>query len=907
LAVKKELFIQSVRLINFDGQVSIPTAIRYDLAGHVIGPELETSGNTIEKAFDDFKIQLGDKKQREIKLALDNGAATKYRSPLKIAKDFFDATLGQVENVLESRNKAFPSKILVAEPLALSGNKTEEDEWLVNYRASLRRILHGKFAELDFLPEPFAVFQYYRYGLRTTLLTQQKKHIALVVDFGGGTFDVCVIETTAQGDIAKGGRGSKPFAATSAAVGGFEINKQIAEYLLFSVIERRDLKEKTRKAIRQFEEWKFAAHADLEDYSEANQKFFNYYRNLLDTVEKAKIFISTSVVNWNLDNKEPSKAGYPIQIALDPFNPDHRMVEVRFDANIFKNIFEDRIWKEKLFAKIEQALKRASRDLDGKSVSVALLSGGSASIGWLKQLMLRDFAHIFKDIEILQFSKESQEIVAKGLAIECARRFHTGGEGDFRATTYNRLCLVLNPNDTGNNVKAFNPISPKTMDKGEQGVLIPSSTNLRSIIEQPLRWRVQLSKPPTQHLDYYFLRSTNDPNDIEARQNIIEHRIFTRRGTKIGNAIEVELNIRSDGTASPKFYYNNNDETGVDGQPFYLDMTFAAEESEGSNYLGFDFGTSTTSVSYVDQADIEEFKVRASDQNWLEISDLAETLPYPISHPLAWFLHEQDAENQSPGRAVIEAMLSVAASIMYSEFCAESGTPNTKFFSSFRKRSAGPLWHLIKQLTEKLSNNPHYSKKLVELFRSEFSSDINHCVNNIAIEKHDKKGDHINYQRVITIFGNAFSELFKQFSIGFFQDSTLKPFEDGVYEGSFRSLVGKSPPFIYSYSYEGPANFDGKSVYLIDAELGETIKLSPFLMNGLAKEPSGNLDEIHLLDLNTEAEISYKGVQRSKGLNIREEESFKGLVSLIESLNQADKTNSKIINIQFKQNNQFQN
>ena len=89
--------------------------------------------------------------------------------------------------------------------------------------------------------------------------------------------------------------------------------------------------------------------------------------------------------------------------------------------------------------------------------------------------------------------------------------------------------------------------------------------------------------------------------------------------------------------------------------------------------------------------------------------------------------------------------------------------------------------------------------------------------------------------------------------------------------------------------------------------MGETIKLSPFLMNGLAKEPSGNLDEIHLLDLITEAEISYKGVQRSKGLNIREEERFKGLVSLIESLNQADKPNSKIINIQFKQNSQFSN
>jgi len=55
-------------------------------------------------------------------------------------------------------------------------------------RNSLRRILTGKFALVDFMPEPFAVFQYYRYGVRHPLVAEKRKHIALVVGFGGGTF-----------------------------------------------------------------------------------------------------------------------------------------------------------------------------------------------------------------------------------------------------------------------------------------------------------------------------------------------------------------------------------------------------------------------------------------------------------------------------------------------------------------------------------------------------------------------------------------------------------------------------------------------------------------------------------------------------------------------------------------------
>ena len=106
----------------------------------------------------------------------------------------------------------------------------QDADWLENYRVNLREMLSKRtsqeypnicFDEVSFLPEPFAVFQYYRYGINHPLMAQSAKHQALILDFGGGTFDLSVIETTKQGDISESGRNSKPYGASSDQVGGF--------------------------------------------------------------------------------------------------------------------------------------------------------------------------------------------------------------------------------------------------------------------------------------------------------------------------------------------------------------------------------------------------------------------------------------------------------------------------------------------------------------------------------------------------------------------------------------------------------------------------------------------------------------------------------------------------------------
>lgn len=181
----KELFINSVRQLHIQGHSIVPTVVYYQdkkcLTGFNAIEECSDAGDLRE----DFKVQIGSDDPIKLAQTRNIGGPGRGRSTLGIAKDFIDNIINQALQVIERQGFVAPSRILVAEPLSLSHGQDNitHDEWLKNYRGSIRRILAGKFAEIDFIPEPFAVFQYYRYGVKHPLVTQRIKHLALVFDW----------------------------------------------------------------------------------------------------------------------------------------------------------------------------------------------------------------------------------------------------------------------------------------------------------------------------------------------------------------------------------------------------------------------------------------------------------------------------------------------------------------------------------------------------------------------------------------------------------------------------------------------------------------------------------------------------------------------------------------------------
>ncbi len=751
-------FITSVNLAQIDGRAVVPTILFYDETKRAhIGAEARDRCPNPEQLIEDFKIDLGQHDPDAVTKRTITSPHTPRSTSVGIAQDFFRELLGKVNNWLNMQGRPLPKSILIAEPLSLSGSNMAEESWLSNYRRAIRRALHGKFEKIDFMPEPFAVFQYYRYGLRHPRLAELRKHIALVLDFGGGTFDISVIESTKTGDVSQSGTNSRPLSAKSLQIGGFSINRLIAESLIMEAADN-SLRSEIRKSI----EWS-NRNRNTDDFTAVSQRqrdFFRHYKRLLQAVEVAKISVCKSIASWSLEADLSGVASYPIQVPINPYDPVAANATLKIDAGKLRMIFEERIWSQKLRDSIRKTIDRASSELKGQPISVVLLSGGSSNIRWIAKLLARDLEKELGTANILELTESFQEIVAKGLATECARRFFTEGQGDFRAVTYNRLCLALKADGADLEIKRARPISKELQlsigSDFDDGVLLPSASSLRGLVDKPLVWKVRLKSPPKRLLEYFFMRSSFDPDDLESRHNIVDHRAATPQNAKFQQAIEVELTVREDGTATPRFIYGRSDQApgvAVEGRPFHIDMTFASEETSSSTYLGFDFGTSASACSFVDSKDIQLIEERNRTPEWRELTELLADLPYPVAVPLARFISEVDSHRrEEKGREAAEALLTLAAYLAYADMCSVK-TGKSAFFKNVAHRSAGPLWALLRKCLEASPSNLTFASPLLALMKPGNVEQINVAVDNIAAAKHGKKG-FVDYVGLLNLLAN---------------------------------------------------------------------------------------------------------------------------------------------------------
>jgi molecular chaperone DnaK (HSP70) len=231
----KGFLVTALKMFELEGSNNVPTVLYYPPNGQpVIGDSAVSAAERRHELLnEDFKVDLGyvNPTSRALREKFVTASGSR-KSAVGLTADFLHALLLKVEIWLQRNAVNDKVTLLLAEPLSL-GTELASADWLSNYRNNLRRIISGRpsIADIDFLPEPFAVFQYYRHGLRHPLITERAKYNALVMDFGGGTFDVCLIETTREGDEKEGGRNSKPLAASSTAIGGYYVNRTIAETL----------------------------------------------------------------------------------------------------------------------------------------------------------------------------------------------------------------------------------------------------------------------------------------------------------------------------------------------------------------------------------------------------------------------------------------------------------------------------------------------------------------------------------------------------------------------------------------------------------------------------------------------------------------------------------------------------
>jgi molecular chaperone DnaK (HSP70) len=903
MATPKSLLINSIKMVEVDGKTNVPTVICYEKDRPSIGYDAFSNEESSDYLIENFKIELGNQDPSAKNRNEFSTGKFSSKTAHALTNDFMDLVLRKAESWIEIVGCKKAARILVAEPIAMGEKETVKANWLPNYRAHIKRILESstKFESVDFLPEPFAVFQYYRYGLRHHLVAQRQKHVALVLDFGGGTFDVSVIETTAAGDISAGGRNASPLAASSRPVGGFYINNIIAQTLLFEAIPKAVDKSEYQKAVKKFIASRSNLDEDVSVLQDSYKHFFKHFRKLLRDVERAKVLVCNQIQNWAIDAEYRIPVpSFAVNVPVTALRDRTEYASIKVDAYKLRDIFIKKVWNKELKPAICDALARAEKELNGYPISIVLMSGGSANIRWLANLIRADLQHQLPSAEVLELQGNFQEIVAQGLAIECARRTYNEGDGDFKSVTYNRLSLTLSPDGGDIEVKKFKSVTPGIQSEATEGILLRSSSILGKLIDQPIRWKVRLSRPPKHRLDYYFMRSSFDHEDIENILNV-DHTAYTKPNTKFDSTIQVELTVREDTTACPKFIYHegiNGEPTyEVLGKPFCMDMTFGSKDAKelvGEAYFGFDFGSSNSSISYIEKSEISTYQDRSKDKSWLELSHLVELLPYPVAAPLAKYVAGGNSTNKEVlALNVIEAFLGFAAFLSYLEFCAVKGAAQTRLFKGFKQNSAGPLWALLKDCQKNLGNRAEFSKGFKKLLEPTYSHDIDRVVAEISDFKHGKLPGGMDNFTILKKLGNTTNQVMCGKVFGTFENVVKQTFGKKGFIGQFRAVHGKNAPFIHRYGYEGPSAFSQEEIFLVDIEHQKGLKLTPLMFWAQTLESSRvEFPQLFTYDIDKGEEFSYKATELSVPLVVRVNGDFNVFHEYLVQLRQLDQDTS---------------
>jgi len=372
------------------------------------------------------------------------------------------------------------------------------------------------------------------------------------------------------------------------------------------------------------------------------------------------------------------------------------------------------------------------------------------------------------------------------------------------------------------------------------------------------------------------MRSSFDPEDLNARHNIVETKVYTPPNTQFQQNVVVELVVREDGTAEPRFIYGQNnlrEGTVAVGQPFYIDMTFATKETPGETYLGFDFGTSTSACSYVSSTDIKWIEERSRSSDWLELSELVNDLPYPAAAPLARYMSEMNTDRRlDRGREAVEAMLTVAAYVALAEISSDQKR-STTLFKGMAHRSAGPLWGLLKHAVQ--VTKPHHDLLTgISSFVRGNSLQIDQWINEIANSKHGKPSS-VDFVTLLALIGNNICKIIGKWKFGVFEGVTPKSFSHGQFKGNFRILVGSSQSFINIFEYEGPRAFANEDVYLINPEDGRALSLSPLYLWGLDQTLNRNFgSDLFEYDIAKQNQLIYKSIQSGEVVAIEASGAF---------------------------------
>jgi hypothetical protein len=238
----------------------------------------------------------------------------------------------------------------------------------------------------------------------------------------------------------------------------------------------------------------------------------------------------------------------------------------------------------------------------------------------------------------------------------------------------------------------------------------------------------------------------------------------------------------------------------------------------------------------VESRSVREYKKRLGESSWKELSEVAYELPYPIADPILAYLSETTNKERltNAARQAFESMLALTFySVMadYRWHRQQTGARDkSKVFGQLSKRSAGPLWGLLRQLfvQQDFGKKAKFTAPVAELFRGDLYKLLDDFVNCVAQTKHDKiEIGSIDFQRPLYALANVCNQIFKKALFGFFVRLQRERFS-GTIGGYFKVAHGE-PPFIQSCDIKIETLAPEVMPYLLVANAKVALPLCPMV------------------------------------------------------------------------------
>jgi fido (protein-threonine AMPylation protein) len=551
---------------------TIPTIVGFDPASqsHTIGDEARRIGLHGKTTVFNFKpaFGLGDKEFSSNKKYWYWVPATAEHSETKETFTAKEAAQRFLQTLF--KGVEIPTRLIVGEPAI------RDQTWKENFRRHIRDVFTSVgLTEPIFFPEPFAVFQYYRH-IDGTLPVSDKPEIVLIIDIGGGTFNSCIIRTTAQGLLARGGLMALPLGLQAEAYGGSYVDKELL---------KRVIGKSQSSGVR----WKDDPVKRIE-FSESPA---------LLRVEDAKIQLSEIIAKAGDARLTADFSHISVSLAF-PKGELHPECEIRqqLTGEDLKSVIRD-TWRRHYghiicdtVIEAQQKL-RSAMQLSFEKIDRVLVAGGSSRLPFIKEEIVTVLP-IMVERRSIHIGSDIGEAVAYGIACECreqAKREPSLVVDKLSPCILNDLYLAFK------RTRRDSFAVPRVRANGSEtidGQLLSAPFETEDLTQS---YEIDLPFDVEDRLLYYFSDSPFRDDSSAIPLNVPNDIFSIDKVKKVSRKCHLTLEIKSNGLIKPTFTFRGKgDQLSKRGEEIACPEFFVEgfQIREGKKYIGLDFGNSNS-------------------------------------------------------------------------------------------------------------------------------------------------------------------------------------------------------------------------------------------------------------------------------------------------------------------------